>query len=112
MRLELKRLGKTKDGKTRWLKVEVKELINKSVVDFMISSEDPIMAALKKEEELVALICNQEEYLEQYQDRTILCLTAEELKELVGTETFPPLAARVFEDCSFECVEYTGLRKS
>jgi hypothetical protein len=87
--------------------VSINKLVGTSVLNFILESEDAIIAALYQEDEKpVAFITNDMKHLERYEGTGQLLMSAEDLKELVGTDVGIPLIARVFPGSALIGVEH------
>lgn len=92
MKIQVKKLVGTK-----WRPLKIDELVGTSILNFILASDDAIIAAIFDENDVpVAFVSNNMEHLERYELQGKLCLDAETLKELIGTDVALPLIARMF----------------
>lgn len=78
-----------------------------SILNFILESDDVIIAALYQEDEKpVAFITNDIKQLDRYKGTGQLLMTAEDLKETIGTDVGQPLIARLFPNSALIGVEY------
>jgi hypothetical protein len=92
MKVEIKRL----EG-TRWHPVPIKNIVGKSICNFMVESEDAIVAALYEGTKKIAIVTNKDKYTDQYKDK-IFTISAQDLQKLIGTDTIHPCVAEVFPE--------------
>lgn len=102
MKIQVKKLVGTK-----WRAVNINDLVGESILNFILKSEDAIIAALYQEDDKpVAFVSNEMKHLERYKDTGQLLMSAEDLKELVGTDVALPLVARLFPGSALIGVEH------
>lgn len=95
MKIQVKKLVGTK-----WRQISLDNVVGTSILNFILESEDDIIAALFEGDEPVAFVTNNMKHLERYKGSGKLCLDAETLRELVGTKALPSLIARTFPNSS------------
>ncbi len=89
---------KVKKDRYKWVDVDLKELIHKSVVDYLSDEFDPAMAAITDDNGKAELIvANCEDLREHYKKEGVLYFLADEMKELLGTHVGPELVIHTFE---------------
>jgi len=102
MKIQVKRLKGTK-----WRAVSIDELVGTSLLNFILESEDAMIAALYQDDEKpVAFVANNMEHLERYKGKGQLLMSAEDLKELMGTDVGLPLIARLYPGSALIGVEH------
>lgn len=91
---------------TKWRAVGVNKLVGKSILSFILESDDDIIAALFQEDDTpVAFIANEMSHLDRYKGENKLLLSASDLKDLIGTDVAPPLIAKIFPGSALVSVE-------
>lgn len=90
---------------TRWQPIKLEELVGKSILCFMLDSKDDIVSALHDDEDKpVAFISNSDKYVDMYKSKG-LSMSAQELRDLMGTEVFPPIVLEVFPGATLAAVK-------
>ena len=94
MKLQLR----VRPNNKKWETVDVKELINKSVVDYIADEYDKAMAALMDDEdEVVMVVANTTDLKEHYEKKKIPFFLAHEMQELLGSRVAPQMVLHTFE---------------
>jgi hypothetical protein len=94
MKVQIKRL----DGK-RWKPLLAEELVGKSTIDFLLESQDTLVAAAfdPGTDKPFLFISNNPTYVEMYKERGV-SLSAKDVRSLFLSENVPQVVAHVFPD--------------
>lgn len=81
---------------TKWLPIDMTQLVGTSILNFMLASKEDLIAALHQDDEApVAFVSNSDKYVDMYRSKG-LSLHVQVLKDLMGTEVAPPLLIQLF----------------
>lgn len=81
---------------TKWLPIPMEQLVGKSILNFMLESKEDLIAAVHDDtEKPVAFVSNSDKYVDMYKSKG-LSLSAQVLKDLMGTEVALPVVLQVF----------------
>jgi len=94
MRVEIKQL-EIIDNRPHWNPIPANDLLGKSVVDYMLSTDKKVIAALYQNDKAVAFVSNDPVLVDKYADRGV-SISAREVKDLLGTTVVPPIVAYTF----------------
>lgn len=86
---------------TKFVDIDPKDYIGSSIINYMVSSSFPIVAAIRNEkEEILLIVSNHEKYVEQYKDKP--CSIYASYLKIMFKEFDPmlPLIAETFKDSS------------
>lgn len=95
MRVEIKQL-EVVEGRPRWMGLPATELLGKSVVDYMLSTDKQTIAALYEDDKPLAFVSNHDKLVELYKAKG-LSVHAKQMKDFIGTTLIPPVVAYTFE---------------
>ena len=107
MKIQVKKLKGTK-----WKPIKFDNLAGTSIVNYILESGEDIVAALFKEDEPVAFISNKIEHLQRYEDAGKFCITAEEAREILGSDVSIPLVLRMFPGSALAEVSYKNTEEA
>lgn len=82
---------------TKWHPVEAERLVGNSICNFMVDGATPMVAALTKGKETIAIVSNNEGYVDLYSKKHF-AISAKNLQILMGTDTIPPVVAQIFPE--------------
>jgi hypothetical protein len=87
----------------KWTLVDAYEFIGKSIMEYMINTEDRMVGGVYEEdkEKPTLFICNNEKDYQMYKSKG-LCTTIQELEKLLNTECMPKVVIDVFPDLKFK----------
>ena len=92
---------------TKWLTLELQELMGNSIISFMKNSNRKVVAAVFENDKPVMFISNDEQQVNEYKVKGI-SVHIDELKELLGDVVMPKLIVNAFPDGRFEAKQILG----
>ena len=99
MKVEIKRrIGK------RWKKIEMADLIGKSITSFIAESNSPTVAAIYVDDKPQIFMSNDKETVEMYKEKG-LSLDVADFLDLVSTDVAPSLLVKIFPNSTLAKIE-------
>lgn len=102
MKIQIKRLVGT-----TWTGVPIAELLETSVIDYMIASKDVLVAGLLEEDKPIAFISNDYAYVDQYKEKAF-SVHAKDMQTMLAGVDQVNLISRVFPDGCVAEIEPMG----
>lgn len=96
MRVEIKQL-EIVENRPCWSGLPADQLLGKSVLDYMLTTDKQVIAALYQDNEPIVFVANNDVLVEKYKTRG-LSVHAQQMKDFLGTTLIPPMVAYAFPD--------------